>query len=257
MIGAYARALSRTGISTSVSRGSAARRRAKNPAASAEMADGMAENHYWAKSRCGCGDRYVRECERGRSSIARNRVDAAPLFMSPTNQPRHPRALGSRGLLRIYEEPLGGSVAIYRGCLLSRYICALLAPCRIPEAGVSHPMCPSDVGARFAPESIITRVLYCLTLTQLLSNNASERSRVLCPLEHRSNYSTLLLFFGGRPARHNSSLVECPKRTPEETANSNRRMRSRAPHSAYVLFGVRPFLQIRRKRARPAARVHG
>lgn len=42
----------------------------------------------------------------------------------------------SRGLLRIYERPLEGSIAIYRGCLLSRYICALhaLGPMQNPVA---------------------------------------------------------------------------------------------------------------------------
>jgi len=57
-------------------------------------------------------------------------------------------------------------------------------------------------GARFALESIITRVLYCLTLTQLLSNNANERegerklaqALVLCPFEHQSNYSIYCSF---------------------------------------------------------------
>lgn len=49
-------------------------------------------------------------------------------------EPKNPR-----GLLRIYEQPLGGSIAIYRGCLLSRYICALLPHAEIQKAGVVPP----------------------------------------------------------------------------------------------------------------------
>jgi len=79
------------------------------------------------------------------SSIEKNRSGpSALLFISSTSEPR--RTQRSRSLLRIYERPLEGSIAIYRGCLLSRYICALLTPCRIPKPGVSHPMNPLDVG---------------------------------------------------------------------------------------------------------------
>lgn len=47
----------------------------------------------------------------------------------------------------------------------------------------------SSRGARFALESIITRVLYCLTLTQLLSNNANERERERESLRKRSYFA--------------------------------------------------------------------
>lgn len=98
----------------------------------------------------------------GREKSERSR---RPLFMPWTNEPRHTRAQKLSGFItNLRTRPLGGSIAIYRGCLLSRYICALPhAESQIPRAA-SHPIYPSDVGDTAGPDSPQSPLLpvYCI-----------------------------------------------------------------------------------------------
>jgi len=79
-------------------------------------------------------------------------------------------------------------------------------------------------------------------LTQLLSNNASERSRVLCPLEHQSNYSTLLLFFGGRPGAPSRRDIIHPPSNAWRTGGDPESVAYEGGESEAAAFGrrVRP-----------------
>lgn len=70
---------------------------------------------------------------------------------------------------------------------------------------------------RFTPESIITRVLYCLTLTQLLSNNADgslslslRRVRSLLPSRPSIELFDLLLFSRGGIERERERNADLP-----------------------------------------------
>lgn len=90
--------------------------------------------------------------------------------MGPTEELRRPLdSKNPQGLLRIYEQPLEGSIAIYRGCLLSRYICALLPHTEIQKADVcTHPILVDRRGHSYQ-DQIHPRVHYypCIVLLNI------------------------------------------------------------------------------------------
>jgi len=116
----------------------------------------------------------------------------------------------SRSLLRIYEPASRGKHWQSIGAVCCRVTSARSGPMQNLGARRIPPYCsPGRRGhARFAPKSIITRVLYCLTLTQLLSNNASERALAqarVSPSRASIELFDLLLFFwreGGGEGEH-------------------------------------------------------